>query len=123
MVEWNKYELVEFFGVIPEEDEEQTYLSFSVEKNGLRLNVTFYHYACDVYINIAQDGFNAPVFSTTIKDSAGAKYIRESSGYECLEISDADEQAGVGRERIAPMTVRLVVNPTVGIELVPRNST
>lgn len=26
MAEWNKYELVEFFGVLPDEDEDKTYL-------------------------------------------------------------------------------------------------
>jgi hypothetical protein len=122
MAEWNKYELTEFFGVLPEEDEDRTYLSFRVEKGSLRLNVTFYHYAGDVYIDLVQDGANGPVFRTIIENSAGAKYVRASNGYECLEISDSEEQANVGKERLAPMKVRLGVNPQIGIELLPRRA-
>lgn len=122
MAEWNKYELTEFFGVLPEEDKDQTYLSFSIERGGLRLNATFYHYVGDVYINIVRDGANGPVFRTIIENSAGAKYVRASNGYECLEISDSEEQVNVGKERIAPMKVRLGVSPQIGIELLPRRA-
>jgi hypothetical protein len=39
-----------------------------------------------------------------------------------LEISDSEEQANVGMERIAPMKVRLGINPQIGIELLPRRA-
>lgn len=63
---WNEYELIEFFGVLPEEDEEQTYLSFRVEKDGLRLHVSFFTHPCDVYISISRNGVGEPVFHATL---------------------------------------------------------
>src|ERR1051325_8244073 len=116
MAEWDKYELIEFFGVLPEEDEDQTYLSFGVERGGLRLNVTFYHYANDVYINVSGGGADGSVFRTTIEDSAGAKYARASNGYESLEISDSEEQVNVGKELITPMKIRLMIDPQIRVE-------
>jgi len=73
MAEWNKYELIEFFGVLPEEDEDQTYLSFNVEKDGLRLYVSFFHYVSAVDIDIFRDGVEEPVFRTRIENSEGMK--------------------------------------------------
>ncbi len=87
MTEWNKYQLIEFFGVLPEEDEDQTYLSFTVEKDGLRLNVSFYQIDCDVYIDLFRDGIAETIFQTRIENSGGAKFISHKNGWEGLEIA------------------------------------
>ena len=82
MAEWNKYELIEFFGVLPEEDEDQTYLSFNVEKDGLRLYVSFFYHASDVCIDIFREGVGEPVFRTKIENSVGMKYTKQANGSE-----------------------------------------
>lgn len=40
MMPWNKYEFIECLGVLPEIGEDETYFSFRVEKDGLRLELT-----------------------------------------------------------------------------------
>ena len=116
-IEWNEYELTEFFGVLPEKGEDELYLSFSIEKDGLRLLVTFFNYDFDVHLDVFRDGVDEPVVKTKIMSSAGAKYIAQENGYECLEISASDKYIEYyGKEWIASMAVRLRVSPHISVE-------
>jgi len=117
MAEWNKYELIEFFGVLPEEDEDQTYLSFHVEKDGLRLYVSFFHYASDVYIDIFRNGVDKPVFRTKIENSARMKYMKHANGWECLEVAVPHRNVSFEEEWIIPMGARIIVNPHISVEM------
>ena len=115
---WDEHELTEFFGVLPETDEDELYLSFSIEKDGLRLLVTFFHYDFDVHLYLFRDGIDEPVLRTKIMSSAGAKYISHGNGYECLEIRASDKYIQYyGKEWIVSMAVRLRVNPHISVEL------
>ena len=107
MDEWNKHELIEFFGVLPEEDDDNTYLSFTVEKDGVRLEATFFQFFFDVYIGIFREGVKESLFSTKIKGSRGVKYIKHANGWECLEIASP----------VFPRAVLVTVNPHISIEL------
>jgi hypothetical protein len=117
MAEWNKYELIEFFGLLPEEDEDQTYLSFNVEKDGLRLNVTFFHYVSAVYIDVFRYGVDEPVFSTRIENSAGMKYMKQANGWECLEVATPHRNISFEEEWIIPMGARIKINPHISVEM------
>ena len=118
MDEWNNYELIEFFGVLPEEDSDKTYLSYSIEKHGLRLNVTFFTYASDVYIDLYQSGANEPSFSMEIKNSPGVKYLKHANGWECLEIAAPHRYHEFFEEEwIIPIGARIKVNPLIKVEL------
>lgn len=117
-VKWNEYELTEFFGALPEKDEDEFYLSFSIEKDGLRLCVTFFHYDFDVNLDVFRDGIDEPLLRANIMSSAGAKYISHENGFECLEIGASDKYIEYyGKEWIASMAVRLKVNPHICVEL------
>src|SRR5437868_14339343 len=113
MSEWNKYELIEFFGVLPEEDAEQTYLSFNVEKDGLRLYVSFFHYFFHVYIDLFREGIAEPVFHTQIENSAGMKYISHANGWESLEIAAPHRNVSHEEEWVIPIGARLSINPHI----------
>ena len=118
MVEWDTYELVEFFGVLPEEDSDKTYLSFNVENNGLRLNVTFFRYVSDVYIEIYQIGADESSFCTEIKNSPGVKYLKNANGWECLEIAAPHRSHEFFEEEwIIPMGARIRVSPLIKVEM------
>ena len=117
-IKWNEFELTEFFGSLPEKDEDESYLSFSIEKDGLRLYVTFFNYDFDVHLDVFRDGIDEPVLRTKIMSSAGAKYISHENGYESLEIGVSDKYIEYyGKEWVASMGVRLKVNPHISVEL------
>ena len=107
---WNNHELIEFFGVLPEADDDYTYLSFTVEKDGLRLEATFFQLVFDVYISIFREGVKESLFTTKIEASPGLKYIKHANGWECLEIASP----------LLPRAVLVKVNPHVSIELFSR---
>jgi hypothetical protein len=114
---WDKYELIEFFGALPEEDEDQTYLSFKVERDGLRLHVSFFHHSFDAYIDIFRDGIGDPVFRTKIENSAGMKYVKYANGRECLEIAAAHGNVSVEDDRLIPAGARVTVKPHLSVEM------
>lgn len=117
MAEWDKYELIEFFGVLPEEDEEQTCLSFSVRKDGLRLDVSFFLYDSAVYIDVFRDGIDEPVFHTEIENSAGMKYMKHANGWEGLEVAAPHRSVSLEEEWIIPIGARIRVNPHISVEM------
>ena len=115
--EWDEYELTEFFGVLAQKDEDESYLSFNIEKDGLRLLVTLFHYDLDVHLNLFRDGIPEPLLETKIMSSAGAKHIAHETD-ECLELGASDRYFNYyGKEWIASMAVRIRVNPHISIEL------
>jgi hypothetical protein len=107
MDEWNKHELIEFFGVLPEEDEDNTYLSFTVEKDGLRLDATFFHFVFDVYLRIFREGVKEPAFTTSIEGSPGLKYVKHANGWEGLEIAAP----------LVPRAALIKINPHITVEM------
>ena len=117
-IKWDEYELTEFFGVLPEKDEDELYLSFRVEKDGLGLHVTFFHYDFDLYLDVFREGVDEPVLKAKIMSSGGAKYVAQENGYECLEIGASDKYIEYyGKEWVATTAVRLRVSPYISVEL------
>ena len=112
MDEWNKNELIQFFGVLPVEEDDNTYLSFTLEKDGLPLEATFFQFVFDVYISIFREGVEGSLFSTKIEASRGVKYSKHANGWECLEIASP----------VFPRAVLVKVNPHISIELLQPHS-
>jgi hypothetical protein len=99
-------------------DPDKTYLSFDIEKDGSRLNVTFFRYFSDVYIEIYQTGVAEPAFSTEIKNSPGMKYLKNANGWECLEIAAPHRYHEFFEEEwIIPLGARIRVNPRIKVEM------
>jgi hypothetical protein len=123
MLFWNESELVEFFGVLPEVHEDSGGYTFGVEKQGLRLEVTFFpesheHLrAGDVYIDLYQTGREESVFSTRIKESPGCQYIKYPNGWECLEVAAPSRSVFMEEEWLVPMGARIRVNPQISVEI------
>ena len=118
MVQWNTYELIQFFGALFEEDSDQTYLSFKIEKEGILLYVTFFQYSSDVYLDIYRSGADEPTFSTKIEKSSGMKYVKNANGWECLEIAAPHRYHEFFEEEwIIPMGVRIRVHPQIRVEM------
>lgn len=66
MLKLNKYDLIEFFGALPETDECETYYSFEIVKEGLRLLITFGDYDGDVMISLYKSDLPNPILSTSL---------------------------------------------------------
>jgi hypothetical protein len=123
MMAWNKHEFIECLGVLPEVGEDEIYFSFSVEKDGLRLELTVFPYAAgaefggDVHIDLYREGIKEPVFFTLIKQSPGARYIKHTNGWECLEVAAPCRNVYFEEEWIVPVGARVKVNPHISVEM------
>jgi len=114
---WNPYEFIECLGVLPETDEDETYHSFEVKKDGLRLHLSVFQYACDIYVDLYREGIDAPAFSAKLLECEGARYISDRDG-ERLEFAPA--KSFVNRydgESLISYGVRVAVNPHIKVEL------
>ena len=118
MLVWDQYEFIECLAVLPEIGEDDTYYSFNVLKDGLRLYLTVCQYGGDVYIDLYRDGLEASVFHMRLSECAAARYVRHQNGYECLEFAPAKAfGARYDGEPAMPVGVRVAVNPQIRIEL------
>jgi hypothetical protein len=118
MMNWNQYEFIECLGVLPEVDEDETYYSFKIEKDGMRLDLTLFQYFGDVYLDLYRDSVEQSVFSAQLKGCEGARYVNDKNGRECLEFAPAKSFGSrYDGESPIPFGVRVAVNPHIRIEL------
>ncbi len=118
MLKWNQYKFIECLEVIPQVEEYETSHSFSVAKHGVRLNLTIFQYAGDVYIDLYQEGIKTAIFSMRLLDCPGARYVAQKNGAEYLEFAPARSFGGrYDGESPIPYGVRVAVNPHIQIEL------
>lgn len=123
MLFWNEYELVEFFGVLPEVHEDGGSYLFRVEKDGLRLELTLFPNTHDflrageVYIDLFQVGVAEPLFFTKIKECPGCRRIAYPNGWSCLEVAAPARRIFMEEEWLVPMGARIRLDPHISIEL------
>ena len=123
MMYWNEHELVEFFGILPDVLEDGGGYTFLVEKDGLRLEVTFlpnthdHLRAGEVYIDLFLAGREEPIFSTRIRECPGYRYTKHQNGWECLEIAAPAQSIFMEENWLIPMGARITVNPQISITI------
>jgi hypothetical protein len=118
MLMWDKYQFIECLAAVPEEDEDETRHSFRVERDGLRLELTVFQYAGDIYLDLYRDGVGPSVLQMRLLDCPAARYVTAKGGYECIEFAPAKSHGARydGREPF-PVGIRVAVNPHIRIEL------
>ena len=119
MLVWNHYEFIECLGVLPIAVEEyETRHSFNVEKDGVRLELTVFQYAGDVYLDLYREGIEPSIFAMRLLGCEGARYVKDKNGRECLEFAPAKSFGSrYDGESPIPFGVRVFVNPHIRIEL------
>jgi hypothetical protein len=113
---WNKYDFIECLGVLPEVDEDEDGHAFKVERDGMRLELTVFRYAGDVYLSLYREGVETPVFFMRLIWCEGARYVRDKGG-DFIEFAPAKSFGSRydGRSP-APFGFRVSVNPHIKIE-------
>jgi hypothetical protein len=87
LLKWNKYELIECLGVLPEVGRDELSHFFRVEKDGLRLELVVFQYEADVRIEIYLQDLAAPIFQTQIMSCPSIRYVSEKNEREYLEFA------------------------------------
>jgi hypothetical protein len=113
----NQHELIEFFGVLPEINEEDCYEFYRVSKNDIKLDVTFF-YPHDIYISLFQLEIEKPIFSTTLKGNIELERLRYKNNYDCLELKIPYLKAYDEEDWNYPFWLRIFIDPTISIEVI-----
>lgn len=114
---WNETDFLTYLGVLPEVEEYGTSYFYRVYRCGLRLDLTVYPYASDIYFSLFRDEVETPVFDMKLIECNGVRYVNDQRG-EFLEFAPAKT---FGRRydgmSLIPYGVRLSVNPCFSILL------
>ncbi len=112
----NQYELIEFFGVLPEINEEDCYEFYRVVKDYSILEMTFF-YPQDIYITIFQRDSLDEIFSTTLKGNIKVERLVYKNNYDCLELTIPYLGSYGGAEWIYSFILRIFVEPNIKVEI------
>jgi hypothetical protein len=112
---WNQFEFIECLGVLPEVDEYDAH-TFTVERDGLRLELTVSQYDGDVYLDLRREGVETPVFFMRLIGCEGARCVRDKGG-DFLEFAPAKcFGTRYDARSPAPFGFRVSVSPHIKIE-------
>ena len=114
---WDKTDFLGYLQVEPEVGEYEAEYRYKVSQLPLRLLLSVFHYAGDVYITVFCDPIEWAVVDVAIRDCPGARVVNDKRG-NYIEFSAANV---FGRrydgESVVPYGVRLFVRPQIRVEL------
>lgn len=112
---WDFTDFISCLEVVPEVEEYDISHTFVVEKHGMRLLLTVFQDARDVYFSLYQNGVELPVFDMKLRECQSARYINDKRG-EYLEFAPSKCFA-TRYDDVIPYGVRLYVKPSISIEM------
>lgn len=114
---WDPTDVALVLEVMPEVSEYGLGYRYTVERDGLRLEVSISQYDGDAEIRLYRDGVANPVFNAAIRDCAGIRRVWEKN-FECLEFAPRvvfdKRYDGVSS---MPFGVRVAIKPSISISL------
>ena len=115
---WNETDFIECLSVIPTVEESGIAHHFLVRRDGLRLLLSVYQYDAEVWISLFRGESSQSLFTVSLKDSPGARLVRNRNGQDYIEFAAGDVFAGrYDGESMIPMGIRLSVDPDFNIQL------
>ncbi len=118
MLVWDQYEFIECLGVLPEVEEYETSHSFTIEKDDLRLEITIFQDAGDLYVDLYRNGIEASVFKARVTNCPGARRVKNINNPDYLEFAAAKVFGSrYDGESVIPMGVRIWIEPHIRIEM------
>jgi hypothetical protein len=113
-----EHELIDFFNVVAEWDEDACSYSFSILRDGLRLDISLYPYSGEVYVDVYRDGVSDPVIRCENQGCTHSRIIVRGS-YRWLEIGRPEHPVSdMGIEPVLVWGVRVRVDPHISMEFI-----
>ena len=114
---WNETDFLEYLQVEPEIGEYETEYRYEVPQPPLRLLLSVFHLAGDVYISVYCDSLEAAVIDVAIRDCPEARVVNDKRG-NYIEFAAANVFGSrFDGESVIPYGVRLFVRPHIRLEL------
>ncbi len=117
MLVWDETDVLTCLEVEPEVDPDAIWHKYTVEKDGLRLQLIIHQYDGDIYFELFRDGVQRAVFFMKLLACPGIRYMKDRS-HEYLEFAPAKcFGSRYDGESVIPFGVRLCVKPSIRVEL------
>lgn len=119
MLEWNEYELIEFFGVLPEFSDPANSHSFEVCRDGIKLLVTLFDLEGAVYVSMWRDGVREPLFTVQRELCTHAQITKDETFRPCFEAGSPAHPVSTGAPQpVLKRGVRVYVEPSFQVRLI-----
>ena len=112
----NKYELIEFFGVLPEINEEDCYELYRIKKDNRSLKITF-SYSSGFSLLLFSNNSSDPIFSTGTEGEIKIKRVASKNNYDCLELTVPFLKRFGEADWNHSYTVRIFIEPDIKVEI------
>lgn len=116
MLHFVEHEFVEFFGEVTPLDEDACSYSYTVRRDGMRLEFTIFPLSGEVYADIFRDGVSESVVKSRLDGCTHVRFI-QFGPMQCLEIGRPYLPTS---EPTAPLSwgLRLIIDPHLRVELI-----
>jgi hypothetical protein len=108
-LKFEEHEFIEFFGIVSPLDEDACSYTYTLHRDGLRLEFTVFPLDGGVYTSIYRDGISEPITRSRLQGCTHSRLVTRGSR-RCLEIGRPDRPTS---ETTAPLEwgLRLSVEP------------
>lgn len=114
VLKFEEHELIEFFGVATALDEDSCSYTFTLSRDGLRLECAVFPLDGSVHTAIYRDGLSFPVVSSRLTGCTRARVVELAPGLRCLEIGRQEQTSPT-----LASGIRLIVDSQFRLEFVP----
>lgn len=116
-LKWDEADFAACLEVLPTIDEYETRHHYTVEKDGLHLDLSVDQHASDIKISLGKIDSARPFIKFTITNCSGTRYVNDERG-EYLEFAPSQVfGTRYNRDQVIPAGVRLTIKPSISIEL------
>lgn len=116
---WNQTDFLEYLEVEPSIGEYEEEYQYKVSQPPLRLELSVYQYAGDVYISVFCTPNERAIVDVVLRQCPGARVVNDKRG-NFIEFAAANCSTGrYDGESVIPYGVRLFVRPRIRVELFP----
>ena|SRR6185369_14011471 len=113
----NRYDLIEFFGVLPEKnDEEDYYESYRIVRANSILEIAFL-YSAGFSILLFSNNASVPIFSTSSEADIKIERLTYNNNYDCLELTVPFLKRFGEPDWNQSYTVRIFIEPDIKVEI------
>ncbi len=115
-LKFEEHEFVEFFGIVSPLDEDACSYTYTLRRDGLRLEFTTFPLDGGVYTSIYRDGITEPVVTSRLKGCTHSRFVLHGS-QQCLEIGKPERPTS---ETSVALTwgLRLFIAPHFRLEFI-----
>jgi hypothetical protein len=115
-LKFEEHEFVEFFGIVSPLDEDACSYTYTLSRDGLRLEFTIFPLDGGVYTSIYRDGIAEPIITSRLDGCTHSRFVLRGSQH-CLEIGNPEHPTSEPSVTLV-WGLRLFVEPHFRVEFI-----